>query len=100
MPNLTEAIKLAAMEAVEAGDPSCIMSGVLQKDGTIQVDQKLFIPAEQVVYLATARDVPVTVTVDGKAGAGKAHLGVKPGDTILMIRQHGGQKYLLLGKGG
>jgi hypothetical protein len=100
LPNITELIKQVAMDAVNAGDPSCIMPGVLQADGTVQVDQKFFIPADQVVYAATARDVPVTVTVDGKTGTGTAHLGVRPGDSVLMIRQNGGQKYLLVGKKG
>ena len=83
MPNITELIKQVAMDAVNAGDPSCIMPGVLQADGTVKVDQKFFIPADQVVYAATARDVPVTVTVDGKTGTGAprgASRGQRPHD--------------------
>lgn len=101
MPNLVELIKKAANEANEAGSPSTFVYGtVLNPDPIlIQVDgdSKLTLSREFVVIPEQFTDYEVEV-LDGNKRKVKILNALKADERVVLIRQQGGQKYLVAGR--
>lgn len=126
MGDLVESIKKAALEAVENNDPSCVMYGkVIQTSPLqIQVNVKLILQAEQLVLTRNVTDYTVNVSASTGYGGGHKHedsLGgettsngshshsissikilnaLKVGEEVILIRQAGGQEYIVLDRVG
>lgn len=126
MGDLVESIKKAALEAVENNDPSCVMYGkVIQVSPLqIQVNVKLILQAEQLVLTRNVTDYSVNVSASTGYGGGHKHedsLGgettsngshshgitslkilnaLKVGEEVILIRQAGGQEYIVLDRVG
>lgn len=124
--DLVESMKKAALEAMENSDPSRIMYGkVIQASPLqIQVNVKLILQAEQLVLTRNVTDY--TVNVSASTGYGGSHkhedsLGgetssngshshsissikilnaLKVGEEVILIRQSGGQEYIVLDRVG
>ena len=82
MANLIQIIKQAAIEAVEASAPVKVMYGTVSGISPISVklDQKFIVPDAFIV---------VTDTVSGK---------LSKGDRVVILREQGGQRYIILDK--
>lgn len=78
--DLLNSIKKAAMEAVEASQPSdfCFGKVTSVKPIKILVEQKMVLSSAQLVLTKTA------------------HNGLSVKDTVVLLKQKGGQKYLVL----
>lgn len=123
MPNavgLTKAIKRAAVEAVLAAKPVEICFGKVNNLSPLKIltEQKLLLGEAQLVLLRRVTEFPVEVTVDWdtkneSGGSGEAafalhkhaiagkkkilvHQGLAVGDRVLLLRQQGGQKYIVV----
>lgn len=118
--DLLNIIKKAAVEAVEAGQPTGICFGKVTSASPLKilVEQKMTLGAAQLVLTRNVTDFETNVTVDcstGNASGGsgessfashnhsvsgkkkiKIHNALKSGDEVVMIKQQGGQKYLVL----
>ena len=92
--NMTQLIKQIAAEAVAAGKPCDIITGTVisVKPLKIKVSQKLTLSED---FLILGRNVS-----DYETGKSKVtiHNALKKGDTAVMIRQAGGQRYLVIDK--
>ena len=113
-------VKRAATEAVAAGHPMSFLFGKVTDVSplTIQVDQKLTLLEAQLILTNAVRDYTVNMTVDheteaASGGSGDAafashkhnykgtksytvHLGLKPGEQVLLLRVDGGQQFIVL----
>lgn len=118
-------IKQAAVEAVNAKDPMSLKIGevVSVSPLKISINQKITIPAPQLLLTNAVRDYTVYETVNhttetalsnanssenvetvnlehSHAYAGRkkftVHLGLKTGEKVLMLRCDGGQKFIVL----
>lgn len=113
-------IKQAAVEAVNAKDPMSLKVGdvVSISPLKISINQKINIPASQLLLTNAVRDYTVYMTVDhstesASGGSGDAsfashahkyagekkytvHLGLKPGEKVILLRCDGGQKFIVL----
>lgn len=80
MAKLIEAIKQAAIDAVNASDPANLVFAKVTKTSpiTVQIDQKLILTA------------PAVALLDG--------VDLSPGDRVALLRAQGGQRFLILGK--
>lgn len=99
MDNLTALIKRAALEAVEAGKPAQIAYGRVVSTTPLQVkvSEKLILTSEVLIVpehltdheitLKTAPDIELKYTVMN---------ALKAGDQVVMIRNRGGQQYLII----
>jgi hypothetical protein len=116
--DLYNAIKLAAMKAVEASQPCDFLYGKVTSVSPlkIMVEQKLTLGSAQLVLTRNVTDFTVDVTVDWKTesrdgGSGDSHVhpisgtkeitihnGLKIGDEVILLKKKGGQKYLVLDK--
>lgn len=114
------AIKKAATEAVEAGKPSdfCFGKVISVSPLKISVEQKMTLGAAQLALTRNVTDYTTTIRVDwlteDKSGGVNAdsfashnhsisgtkqitiHNGLKIGEKVVLMKQKGGQKYLVL----
>jgi hypothetical protein len=82
LANLTQLIKKAAIEAVEAGKPSDLIFGKVISTNPLRVnvDQKLTLNEEFVFVTYAYQQL------------------MQDNDNVVMIRAKGGQKYLIIDK--
>lgn len=118
--NLVALIKKAAKDAVEASSPFAMKIGevVSVSPLKISINQKITIPASQLLITNAVRDHTVYMTVnhetDAKSGgSGEAsfashkhgytgkkkftvHRALSKGEKVLLLRCDGGQKFIVL----
>ena len=108
---MTQLIKQMAVEAYQAERPSDVILGTVvgEKPLKIKVSQKLILSEEFLILTSQVCDYETIVTItDGISGAGHSHTVsrektvihnvLKKGDQVVMIRQAGGQRYLVIDK--
>ena len=106
--NLLQVIKQAAMEAVEASDPSDFIFGTVKSAEplTITIDQKLELTSGFLLLTSNVRDYELKITVDMTTDDDEhnvsgeqtitVHNGLKAGEKVVLIKQKGGQKFIVL----
>ena len=118
--DLLNAVKKAAVEAVNAGQPSdfCYGKVVSTKPLKISVEQKMTLGAAQLVLTRNVTDFNTRVTVNWETGIKADEKGDPPlpshshavsgtktitihnalqvGDVVVLLKKKGGQKYLIL----
>lgn len=79
---LLQTVKMAAVEAVEASKPCAVVYGTVKSKIplTINVDQKITLTSAFLVVTYSAKD------------------NLNTGDTVVMLRIQGGQRFLVLDK--
>jgi len=114
---LLKILKKAAIEAVSASKPAEICFGKVTSISPLKiyVDQKITLGKSQLVLARNVTDYQTEVTVDWLTennGGGIAlhnhkiigrkkitvHNGLAVGDEVILIRQQGGQKYIVADK--
>ena len=124
--DLVDSMKKAALEAVENTDPTCIMYGTVISASPlqIQVNTKLILEENQLVLTRNVTDYTVSVSGstnsagghkhtdslggDTSSGGGHSHgissikflNALKAGEEVILIRQSGGQEYIVLDRVG
>lgn len=91
-------IKKAAMEAWEAAKPVQVCYGAVTSIFPLQilVEQKL--PLEEEDFVLSKNVMDTVAEMEGKQAIIKNGLAV--GDHVILIREQGGQKYVVVGKTG
>lgn len=95
--DLYNSIKLAAMKAVETSKPSDFLFGTVVSDSPlrISIEQKLTLGSAQLVLTRNVTDFKITIT-DGEKREVTIHNGLKVNDKVVLIKQKGGQKFLVV----
>lgn len=115
--DLVRVVQQVSAGANEAGYPADLMSGTVvnTKPLKIKVEQRFDIGSAQLIVPERLTDHEVKITLEkvsaeGMADAGhleayvgtemvvKMYAGLKTGDHVVMIRQQGGQKFLVADK--
>lgn len=120
--SLAEVMKELAGQAETAARPSDYILGVVESSNplSIRVGQKDLITAEYLITTDAVRDYDVDIevnhTTENRAGGGgyaefashnhdytgrkkiRVYNGLKPGEVVTMIRQRGGQQYLVVSR--
>lgn len=118
--DLLNSVKKAALEAVNASQPSdfCFGKVTSAKPLKILVEQKMTLGAAQLVLTRNVTDFKTKVTVDWatgtkSGGSGESsfdshahaisgtkeltiHNALQVGDEVILLKKKGGQKYLVL----
>ena len=118
--NLVRIIKQAAVDAVNASSPFALKIGEVVSVSPLKIslNQKITIPAAQLMLTNAVRDYTVYMTVDhntetASGGSGESafashshrytgkkkytvHLGLSVGEKVLLLRCDGGQKFIVL----
>ena len=118
MPNyngLVSAMKKAGVEANRADNPVSVCYGKVTNTSPLKVlvDQKMTLGAAQLVLTKNVTDYEVDVTVAWETGVSETHThalnGTKKmtihnslvkGDEVVLLRQQGGQKYIIIDRVG
>lgn len=101
MDSIIRSIKRAAIEAVQANDPMAVVYGTVTADSplTIMVEQKLPLTAAQLILTNQVQDYEIEVSIaDGAKQKMKVYNGLKVGDKVFLLKEQGGQKYVVLDK--
>lgn len=110
MSNLLQVIKKVAMEAVEASEPSDFIYGTVKSASPliVTIDQKIDLTSGFLLLTSNVRDYEVKITVDMNTDDDEhsvtgeqtitVHNGLKNGDKVILIKQKGGQKFIVLDK--
>lgn len=100
--DLYNAIKLAAVKAVEASQPCDFLFGKVTSTYPLKifVEQRMTLTSAQLVLTRNVTDYTVDVSVDWDTEVHKItiHNGLKIGDSVVLLKKKGGQKYLILDK--
>ena len=111
--NMLEIIKRAAMEAVEASQPTAVIEGTVISASPlkIQVSQMEPLTKDFLVLCQAVTDHEVEVSVEWNTESADSHThavkgkkkitvhqALKKGDKVLMIRQSGGQRFYVVGR--
>lgn len=109
--DLLRAIKVAATEAVEVSKPSDFCFGNVTSTSPlkISIDQKLTLGVAQLVLTRNVTNYTTSVTVDWETESDGSHNhkisntkkmtihnALQVGDKVVLLKQKGGQKYLVL----
>lgn len=102
MPDATELLKVvkrAALEAQEAGKPVALCFGQVASVSplTIRMEQKLSLGEAQITLPQRLTDFPIEIEGIGKTTVKN---GLAVGDDVILFRQQGGQRYIVLDRVG
>jgi hypothetical protein len=95
MYDFVEAVKLAALEAVESKDPMRFCFERVSKVDPLEIwiDQKLTVPDSALILTGMVSKYSVEVEGQGKITLDNS---LKVGEQVILIRVDGGQKYIVL----
>lgn len=116
---LTRLIKKAACEAVDAGNPTSLVYGTVISTSPLRIitEQQLPLGQQQLVLCRSVTDYTVNVTTawttgSASGGSGESsfsahahsisggvmtvHNALQAGEKVVMIRQQGGQRFVVL----
>lgn len=97
--DLVKLIKKAAVEAVNASDPTTIRYGEVISTNPLQIriDQKLILGTAQLKLTRNVTDYETEMSVNGGAKQTyKVFNALKIGEKVLLIRMQGGQQYIVV----
>lgn len=95
--DLVRAVQQVSNGANEAGYPADMMSGtvIAASPLKIKVEQRFDISRAQLIVPEHLTDHTVDVELDGVKRKMKIYSGLKTGQQVALIRQQGGQKFLV-----
>lgn len=112
---LLNVMKQAGTEAVDAGCPLTVCFGKVLSVSPIQVlvEQKMTLGAAQLVLTRNVTDYEIPVTVEWKTESTELHVhgligkekmivhnSLTQGEEVVLLRQQGGQKYIIIDRVG
>ncbi|MEH7392390.1 DUF2577 domain-containing protein [Bacillus sp. JJ1474] len=113
MNDIVISIKKAAREAIAAADPTAIQFGHVTSTSPLKilVEQKKELTTAQLILTRNVRDYEIEMTVNHVTEVADAHTheykgrkkfivhnALKGGDTVMLVKMQGGQKYIVLDK--
>lgn len=111
--DLVRAVKQASADANDAGYPVHVMTGSVTRADplTVKVEQRFEIGRNQLIIPEYLTDHKVKISLEGNTemGGEPEHVhsfgekrvmtvlnGLKSGDQVMLVRQQGGQKFLVI----
>lgn len=96
-----ENIKKIVLQAMEAGDPCNVVTGLVlsAEPLSVQIDQKITVMSTRLIVPEHLTDHPVEMLIPetGKVIV-QVKNGLRAGDAVLLLQKRGGQEYLVLGR--
>lgn len=98
LPSLIESIKRIAINVIEESKPTAILFGTVVSISPLKINIELKDPLEleDIILTTNVTDHEVDMTVDGVRKKYTVHNGLRNGEKVTLIRQQGGQKYVIL----
>ena len=95
--DLVRAVQQISSDANKAGYPADVMSGTVIATSPlkIKVEQRFDIDNAQLIVPEHLTDYTMRMEIDGISRTVKVYSGLKVGQQVALIRQQGGQKFLV-----
>ena len=95
---MINAMKRAGVEASKASKPVKIEVGTVISISPlkIQISQNITLSKLQLIVPQRFTDHEIEVTIDSSKKTIKVHNALAKGDSVILLRQDGGQKYVVL----
>lgn len=95
--DLVKIIKKTASDAVRVSKPVEICYGKVTSASPLQIliEQKMTLGAAQLVLSRSVTDYTTEMTVEDERKKITVHNGLVVGDDVILLRQQGGQKYIV-----
>ena len=106
LPNysgLVNVMKQAGSKAVDAGGPVHVCFGKVTNvlPLRVSIDQKMILGQAQLVLTRNVTDYKITITDDlNEDKKVTIHNSLHVGDEVVLLRQQGGQKYIIMDRVG
>ena len=102
MADLLQIIKKAAIEAVEASNPAKFMYGTVTAVSplAIKIDQRFTVTEEFLILTKNVAKYEAVLFLDGVQRDVLVDNSLKVGDKVMLLREQGGQKYVVIDKVG
>lgn len=102
MPSLIQIIKQAAIEAVEASNPTRLLYGTVVTSSplSIKIDQKFTLPSDFLILTKNVMKYKTVLLIDGTQKEVTVDNSLKVGNKVVLMQEQGGQKYIVLDKVG
>ncbi len=91
-------IKKTALDAVEASKPVRVCYGKVESVSPLRISVEQKLPLEEEDLVLSKNVMDIEAELDGKRAVIKN--GLAAGDSVILIREQGGQKYIVAGKSG
>lgn len=98
MPSLVELIQKISKRAIEESQPTSVIFGTVVSVSPlkINIEQKLTLESAHLILTNNVKDHDVDITLEGNRRKYTIHNNLKNGEKVTLIRQQGGQKYIVL----
>lgn len=95
--DLVRAVQQVSSGATAAGYPADVMSGTVISASPlkIKVEQRFDIDSAQLIVPERLTDYTQKMEIDGVSRTVKIYSGLKTGQQVALVRQQGGQKFLV-----
>lgn len=100
MEDILKSFKTAAIEAIEASDPTAVQFGEVISVSPLKilVEQKKALTIAQLILTRNVKDYEVEMTLEQVKKKFMIHNALKQGDMVILIKMQGGQKYIVWDK--
>lgn len=101
MTDFVRSIRKIVLDAVNAQKPTTVVFGIVESISPLKVrlDQKLVLEEEHLKLTSAVMDYATEIKINnGTRQACTIFNALKVNDKVTMIRQHGGQQYLIIDK--
>lgn len=104
MDNLISAVKLAAMDAIENNKPVGVYYGTVKNSSPLIITiNDIDYDLDFLVLSRNVTDFTINLTQNGSVGDSPngsikyiVHNSLKTGDKVIVVREQGGQKYIVI----
>ena len=102
MSDLCNAVKILAQEAINSQKPLEAVFGKVINESplNIETEQRLILTKDFITVAEHLRERTINVHIDDRTVAMKIDNSLKKEDTVIMLRQQGGQRYIVLDREG
>ncbi|MER1958792.1 MAG: DUF2577 domain-containing protein [Solibacillus sp.] len=101
MTDFIRSIRKIVLDAVNAQKLTTVVYGIVESVNPLKVriDQRLILEAEHLVLTRAVKDYTTEIQISsGARQPCTIYNALKVNDKVTMIRQHGGQQYLIIDK--
>ena len=101
MSDLCNAVKILAQEAINSQKPLEAVFGKVINESPLKIEteQRLILTKDFITVAEHLRERTINVHID-RTVAMKIDNSLKKEDTVIMLRQQGGQRYIVLDREG
>lgn len=98
MNDLRNALKILAQDTINAEKPVEVTFGSVKETEPLKIEteQRLVLTEEFIVVSENLKEKTVQAFFDDRSVKMKIDNSLKEGDTVIMLRQRGGQKYIVI----